>query len=56
MKKVIAEISYSKTASDNFDFGFTRTVILLHLVFAVFFSKAHKKVPAYNTETQRLLM
>lgn len=44
MKKTIAEISYSKTASDNCDFGFIRTVIFLHLVFAGFFSKAQHEV------------
>lgn len=43
MKKAIVEMSYSKTASDNCDFGFTTTIIF-PLVFAGFFPKHMKEV------------
>lgn len=47
-------MSYSKTASDNCDFGFRRTIIFLHLVFAEFFSKAHEKSTSIQNRNSKI--
>lgn len=53
IKKAITEMSYSKTASDNYDAGFTRTIIFLHLVFAGVFFQSTRKEYQHTTQNPK---